>query len=137
MEAASDEVLELFRKIQKEQDASDSSSGEHSGKSAEEEGKPVVRIFLMSSLQQVMNVSAIIAKAYDGRSSLYKDQRSEGYLLLLAQDSASESFDKACNIASEYGVLQRSAAGSGAFYSEHYDTLIPANAVQALGGSLS
>ena len=35
------------------------------------------------------------------------------------------------------GLPAASAAGSGAFYSEHYDTLIPANAVQALGGSLS
>ncbi len=137
VESASDEVLDLFRRMQNDQEAG-AQSDKPSRKAVEGGSKVHTRIFLMSSLQQVMDVSAIIAKAYKGLSSLYKAQRSQGYLLLLSQGSdTSESFDKACNIASEYGILQRTSAGSGAFLREHHETLIPDNAVQALGNALS
>ena len=138
VESASDEVLDLFRRMQNDQETAGAQSDKPSPKTAEGADGTRTRIFLMNSLQQVMNVSAIIAKAYKGLSSLYKDQRSHGYLLLLSQgDDASESFDKACNIASEYGILQRSSSGSGAFLTEHYETLISDSAVQALGNALS
>ena len=132
---ASDEVMELFQKIQGAHEADGAQSGQQSPKDAEE--KTGARIFRMQSLRQVMDMSAIIAGAYKGLSTLYKDNRSQDYLLLLAQgDDTRESFDKACNIASEYGSLHRSASGSGAFLAEHCEALIPSNAVSALGGAL-
>lgn len=130
---ASDEVMELFRKMQGGQATEEEKAGQQSQKGREE--KTGARIFRMKSLRQVMEMSAIIAGAYKGQSSLYKDTRSQDYLLLLAQsEDGEEAFDKACNIASEYGSLQRSASGSGAFLAEHCETLISGNAVQALGG---
>lgn len=137
VEAASDEVLDLFRRIQSGQEGEESSADGRSRTASEDDDKTAARIFLMRSLQQVMNVCAIIAGSYDGASSLYKDLKSEGYLLLLSREGASEAFDKACNIASEYGALQRFGAGSSAFLSEHYETLIQSHAVQALGNPLS
>lgn len=130
-ESASEEVLDLFRKIQTSQENSASQSG------SPQNGDPAkTRIFLMHSLRQVMIVSSIIAGGYQGSSTLYKDARSQGYLLVLTRSQESgDSFDKACNILSEYGTLQRSTPGNGAFLAEHYEMLIPDNALCVLAGA--
>lgn len=130
-ESASEEVLDLFRKIQTGQENSASQSG------SPQSGDPAkTRIFLMHSLRQVMIVSSIIAGGYQGSSTLYKDARSQGYLLVLTRSQESgDSFDKACNILSEYGTLQRSTPGNGAFLAEHYEMLIPDNALCVLAGA--
>lgn len=132
-ESASQEVLDLFRKIQTGQEGSDSrSDGSQNGDQVH------TRIFLMRSLRQVMDVSSIIAGGYQGASTLYKDAKSQGYLLVLTREGENgDSFDKACNILSEYGVLQRSTPGNGAFLAEHYEVLIPCDAIRILAGTVS
>lgn len=130
-ETASDEVLDLFRKMQSEGGETIHSGGD--GAADDKKSEVQSRIFLVPSLRQIINVSAIIADSYHGESALFKDQRSGGYLLMLTRDGDSaEAFDKACNILSEYGSLQRSAAGNGAFLTEHCETLIGKKAVQTL-----
>lgn len=133
-EAASDEVLDLFRRMQTQQEAAESPTDAHSHDAPDARGEIRTRIFLMRSLQQTMEASAIVAKGYHGLSTLYKDPRSRGYLLLLNQgQDSSEAFDKTCNIISEYGSLQRSTGGNNAFLAEHYEVLVRDNAIQALG----
>lgn len=135
-EDATGEILDLFHRMQTDQE-----SGVAAGQSAEPtEGASAdhVRIFWMSTLQQIMEVSAIIADSYKGLSTLYKEEHfgrnPGGYLLVLSQGSESaESFDKACNTVSEYGIPQRYVPASSAFLAEHYEALIQDNAVQALG----
>lgn len=132
-EAAADEVMDLFRRIQTEQSESVSSGGK-AAQTAKESDRERSRSFMMRSLSQVMSVAAVIAEHYNGLSRLYKDERSGSYLLLLIQgDENSADFDKACNIVSEYGSAQRAASGSATFLEEHYDALIPDNAIQVLG----
>ena len=76
----------------------------------------------------------MISRHYTGESTLYKDDRTGRYLLALTQGKASkEVFDRACNIVSEYGALQRSLSGSRTFLAEHYDALVEKDAVGALG----
>ncbi len=127
--AAPDEVLDLFRRIQT--DGSPEASSEENSQADSERS----RLFMMDSLQQVMNVAAVIAGHYQGLSSLYKDGRTGSYLLLLTQgpqDSA--DFDRTCNIASEYGSIQHTASASSTFLAEHCEALIADGAIQALGG---
>lgn len=131
-DSASDEVLDLFRKLQTNRKA------DASGKSAEaasgQESRERTHIFLMDSLQQVMNAAAVIYEHYTGGSTLYKDDHSGKYLLLLTQDdSTKEAFDRACNVVSEYGILQRALSGSRTFLAEHYEALVEHNAVESLG----
>jgi len=137
VEASSNEMLDLFRRIQTDADDTGSQSDDGSSDASSDNGLRT-RIFLMNSLQQIMDVSAVIAENYHGLSTLYKNEVKQdgngGYLLVLTQgDDSGESFDRACNIASEYGILQRYSAASSAFFSEHYEALIRGNAVQALG----
>ena len=94
----------------------------------------------MSSLQQVIEVSAIIAGSYQGLSTLYKEdaagRKPGGYLLQLSRgDETAEAFDRACNTVSEYGIPQRYAPAGGAFLAEHCEALIRDNAVHALGAA--
>lgn len=125
-----DEVFDLFRQIQTQaQEEPPSESGNSQAVSERS------RLFMMDSLQQVMDAASVIAGHYRGLSRLYKDERTGRYLLLLTQgvqDSA--DFDRTCNIISEYGAIQRTAAASGTFLAEHCEALIAADAVQALGG---
>lgn len=132
-ESGADEVLDLFRRLQTQAPPEDSSEDSHGDASAD---GGHTRIFFMRSLAQVMNAASLIAAHYGGASSLYKDERRGGYLLLLTQGSESATdFDKLCNIVSEYGTAQRAADGSGTFLAEHCEALISGNAVQALGNA--
>ena len=138
-ENASDEILDLFRQIQTQQENADTDA---SPAPAGSEGKTRTRIFRMNTLRQVMDVSAIIADNYHGYSSLYKDElpdgSTNGFLLLLTQgEEDAAAFDRFCNIVSEYGIPQRPVSGGGAFLAEHYEALISGNAVHALAGNVS
>lgn len=133
-EAPSPEVLDLFRKIRdtkKEAIAGDTSLPQPEDTSNDSKR---TRVFRMSSLQQVMSVAEITAGHYEGLSSLYKDEHTGNYLLVLTQgDSSSNSFDRICNIISEYGSLQRMMPAGLTFLAEHYEALIEKNALGALG----
>lgn len=126
------EVGDLFHQIQTDrQDAAEAPSEENA---AGENDSTRSRLFLISSLRQVMTVCQVIAVGYRGLSTLYKNEAADNYLLLLTQGSDTrESFDRVCNIVSEYGILQRTASGSSTFLAEHYEALIQDNAVQSLG----
>ncbi len=124
------EMLDLFRRLQ-EAPASAPEKGAVSPETAEE--KLRTRIFRMDSLQHVMNAAAVIGTRFDGDSTLYKDEAIGNYLLTMTQGNASrDDFDRVCNIISEYGSLQRSLPASRTFLDEHYEALIPANALGAL-----
>lgn len=121
------EMMDLFRKIQETKKPAPPTEA-----SATEQNRS--RIFTFDSLQKVMNVAAITATHYTDSSSLYKDDRSGNYLLLLTQEQDSpNSFDRVCNIISEYGSLQRTMPAGITFLQEHYEALITGNALQALG----
>ena len=134
-ENASDDVMDLFRRLQTDHsDAAGSPAKADTQNSAGADDRMRTRIFQMDSLQQTMEVSAVIAPHYHGASTLYKDTLTERYLLQMTQgDETKEGFDRACNIVSEYGTLQRSMSAGGTFLAEHFEALIRENAIQALG----
>lgn len=139
-EIPSSEMFDLFHQLQTDADTEGLQS-EGAQNTGEADNRLRTRIYLIKSLQQVMNVAAVISGNYHGLSTLYKNDAkigsfgvSNGYLLLLKQgDESTESFDRTCNIVSEYGVLQRSLTAGSAYLAEHYEALIQDNAVQALG----
>ncbi len=127
-----DEVLDLFRRLQREQVSEETEAYKVSAPAQ----NPVnhTRIFLFGTLRQAMNASALIAPHYHGLSTLYKDERSSQYLLVLTQgEETSEIFDRVSNIFSEYGSLQRTVPVSRTFLEEHYEALLTDNAVSTLG----
>lgn len=132
-ESDSAEMMDLFRKIQETKKPAASTAPSASTDASEDKSKRT-RVFRFASLQQVMNVAGITAAHYEGCSSLYKDEHAGNYLLVLTQGEGSQtSFDRVCNMVSEYGSLQRTMPAGLTFLKEHYDALISENALQALG----
>ena len=81
-----------------------------------------------------MSVSQLIASHFQGASTLYKEAASgKFFLLLTGTEETQSSFDRVCNIVSEYGTLQRSFSGTSGFLTEHCEALIRNTAVQSLG----
>ena len=129
-----DEVLDLFRRLQT--DPAENTETNEAAQDNNSDGNTPhrTRIFLFESLSRIMEVASVIAPHYGGTSTLYKDDVSGRFLLQLVQgEDTKESFDRSCNIVSEYGMLQRSISSSSTFLAEHYETLVQDNAVQSLG----
>lgn len=131
-EGTPDEMMDLFRRIQETRKTS-APTQELINTPEDESGR--TRIFSLDFLQQVMSFAEITASHYEGLSTLYKNEHTGKYLLVLTQGQSShEAFDRICNILSEYGTAQRSTSASATFLNEHYESLIADHALQALGG---
>ena len=139
-DSASNEILDLFRQMQTRQDNGETDTAPSDSEPTDT--REHKRIFRMNTLRQVMDVSTVIAGSYHGSSTLYRetlhDGSTKGYLLLLSQgEESAASFDRFCNIISEYGTPQRPVSGDDAFLAEHYEALVRNNAVHALAGNAS
>lgn len=129
----SDEIADLFRKLQE-----NSKRVERTAPPAEpqpvEENHNLMRVFRMDSLQQVMNAAKVTGHFYKGQSTLYKDEQTGHYLLLLTQNPEDKiAFERVCFCLSEYGILQRSLSSNQIYFEEHFEPLVAGNALQALG----
>lgn len=128
-----EEVMDLFRRIQTPPAEAEASEHKEPAKDEAARDPLVNHIYMFRSLQQVMTVCRLISGHYRGESALYKDMKSGNYLLsFLTTEMLSHDFIRVCNIASEYGSIQRQLAHNTVFLREHCETLIAANAVEHL-----
>ena len=127
---ASDEVLDLFHKIEGHDDAS--------GQFAEipetsADNNLPVRLFRFSSLHSLLTLSTGLQLSFAGTSILYKDRKNEQYLLLLSPAVEDlQGFNKLCNRLSEYGTVLRVLPTTEAYLEEHCETIIAENALNVL-----
>lgn len=90
-------------------------------------------LFAFSSLHEVSALANIIAGLYTARNTLYKDNQTGRYLLLLnMSDADAVSFNKVYNICSEYGSAQKTSSATTAYLKEHYEPIIADRAIQVL-----
>ena len=131
-ESTADEVLDLFRRIQNEEAAAETPAAP-----APEENDAVrSRLFRMDTLNQVINAAVVAAGHYHGLSTLYHEEGTDGYYLILTQgEEDREVFDRVCNVISEYGIPKRSTPASLTFLEEHCSTLIAEHALQRLSNT--
>ena len=144
-----DEVLGLFKKITEEVSgaldsvknnklADNSSDKKTDGKAdnkEQEEDKPVLyaKIFTFDSMSEVIKPAAALKGIYDDRNSLYKDSSKGKYVLVVNKiNGSTEAFNKACNVLSEYGSLERTLPSREYYYKEHYECVISEDAIQKL-----
>lgn len=137
-----DDVLDLFKKIHDNHLAeanADTLNGANQSrrKSANTANQPIgidlTRIYGFESLNQVTRLAHILEPHYNGKNSLYKNEKASGYLLVVAQsDHTPEEFNKICNMLSEYGNPEKIASASEAYMEEHFEPVIRDKAVQAL-----
>lgn len=139
-----DDVLDLFKKLHANRMAetanSDSSIAETikekasvSKETSTSKVENLMRIFAFSSLNQLIRAAHLVADAYEGQNTLYKDDKSGDYLLIINQNRHTpEEFAKVCNLLSEYGDVQRTLPSSDSYLEEHYTIITSDNALQSL-----
>ena len=130
--SSADEVLDLFRRIQNEETAAETPAAP----TPEENDAVRSRLFRMDTLNQVINAAVVAAGHYHGFSTLYHEEGTDGYYLILTQgEEDREVFDRVCNVISEYGIPKRSTPASLTFLEEHCSTLIDEHALQRLSNT--
>lgn len=143
-----DEVLDLFKKIQNSHindivETDDAISSTKS-KTLDRPGLPdkrvptpssmdLTRIYSFESLHIVIRLSHVLANSYQGDNSLYKRPRDERFVLVITKGNISPaSFNKVCNVLSEYGTPEKTVYASEAYLEEHFEPLIRKTAIQEL-----
>lgn len=133
------EVLDLFRKIQETH--SQKSKPQISTKTlnaveTKEDGEKIINVSVMytfPSLAMLTKLARMSENLFDGINSLYKDARNNQYILVITNNECSKSsFNKICNMLSEYGELMNLTGMTEEFLEEHHSPIIVNNALQTL-----
>ena len=89
--------------------------------------------FSFSGLDKVIDAAHLSANSYKGESSLYKHKTNSNYILSLKGNvEDAQSYNKTCNILTEYGIKLLSNYSSEAYYEEYFDIIIKNNALDML-----
>jgi len=127
-----DDVLDLFHRME----ASVKKKADTPAKTAEapvDKNPAFPRLITTSSLSDLCTFSRNVTSFYSESSTLYKNPANHNYALLLTKGGLTlEEFGRICNIASEYGQIEKTEAPKQAFIQEHYETIIAEGAVSAL-----
>lgn len=127
---ASDEVIDLFRKIEGHDEVS--KQLEQASETSSDSKLPV-HLFRFPALRPLFTLSTGLQLSLAGTSILYKDRKSEQYILLLSPTAEDLSgFNKLCNRLSEYGTPLRVLSTTEAYLAEHCETVIAENALNVL-----
>ena len=130
-DAAADDVLNLFKNLlEKAKDVITDNPEQ-----AAAEGLPVdiTKMFVFDDIEEVMRLANILAPFYSGKNSLYKSPFDDRYYLIVSKsEQSAETYNKVCNILSEYSDQQNFVVGTAQYMSEHYETIINDQAVQTL-----
>ena len=138
-----DDILGLFRRIQEERrKAADAQGSKDSFVSEENDKKKetpvnvlvdITKLFVFKNLDEVTRLAHILNSFYAGANDLYKSQTANRYYLLVSKsDQSPETFNKVCNILSEYAAQQPYTPATGAFFREHYHMILQGNALKTL-----
>ena len=137
-----DDVLDLFKKIH-DGKLSDAVSNAADALTQTVDGNPksrnakngveLTRIYSFDSLGLVARLAHVLVQYYNGRNSLYKNDKTAAYMLVVTQsEHTPEEFNKICNMLSEYGNPEKFVSASEAYTEEHFEPVIKENAIQAL-----
>lgn len=128
-----DNILDMFRKLLEHhlKDAKDSSEEPDTAALAEE--LDLTRVYSFDSLDTLIEAAHILKGFYQGNNSLYKNESTGGYHLVIRKSSHSpEDFNKIANILSEYGSGEKYIPTSEAYLEERGALVIREEALQRL-----
>lgn len=134
-----DEILDLFKRIQENVLADIQTSAAKDAKASEKTASTsevsieITRIFSFHSLSEVSRFAEAAHAMICGANSLYKDEYTGMFYLVLHKGDASpEDFNRLCNAATEYGQRESFTYATTAYYNEHYTHMIKDHALQIL-----
>jgi len=138
--SVAEEILECFGQLGallgKGKDALEKSAG-NAEASPSEEASPaatgLTKVYSFPSLTAVTTLAQLISPYYFGENTLYKDEASSNYYLVLHMSNHTpEEFNRICNVISEYGAPVNTGYASLAYFAEHFKPIVKADAVQTL-----
>lgn len=92
-----------------------------------------IKIFSFNSLKDISALAVNISHIYKSANTLYKDDKKGHYILIMQQgDLSPETFNKICNLTSEYGTQLKNTYAGVSYYEEHFEPLIKYDAIQKL-----
>ena len=93
----------------------------------------LTRFYLFRDLESAIRASKAANGDYTGWNALYKNpDDSNFYFILRMDDTSAESFNRLCNIFSEYGVAVDYTSGIEDFFREHMQVISEGSAVRTL-----
>ena len=91
------------------------------------------RIFRFESLDRAAEAAQAVAGVWTGFSTLYKKPDARQYYLVLRQTGEADlAFSRLCNVLAEYAAKIQGEHTNEAYFKEHYEVLIPSNALENL-----
>ncbi len=127
-----DDVLDLFHKM--EATAKKAAPVKQSENTAASDKEPAFpRLVSTRNLDDLCTFARTVAPFYSEANTLYKNPADSTYTLMLTKGGLSlEEFGRVCNIASEYGLVEKAEAPKQAYIQEHHEEIIRENAVSSL-----
>ena len=151
-----DDILGLYRKIKEEREKAEKELKQVSDFvpleetfSANKEDTPkkqesresvdvmtdITKLFVFQSLDDVTRLAHVLNGFYHEQNDLYKNPGTKKFYLVIHKgDHTPEDFNKVCNILSEYAHQERYTPSTEAYFEEHYDYIVPLNALSVLAG---
>lgn len=124
-ESAADDVLNLFKKLAKTTPEESTNNQLNAGEDID-----ITKMFVFDSIDNLISLACLLDPFYKGRNTVYKNQKSDEYYLIISKSSASpQTFNKACNIISEYANQDNFSIGTDTYMDEHYKLLVKDNAL--------
>ena len=100
---------------------------------ADNEETPLVRFFSFENLEAVCRAARIAGQVYDGTNVLYKNPANGRFYLVLHETVKGDaSFNRTCNLLTEYGTAVKATPTTEAYYQEHYEVIVKEDALQTL-----
>lgn len=91
------------------------------------------KVYSFPTLHAATTLAHLISPYYFGENTLYKDEVSGSYYLVLhMSDHTPEEFNRICNVISEYGTPVNTGYASLSYFAEHFKPIVKADAVQTL-----
>lgn len=129
-----DEIIAEFERLCAEQTQTQETDAEKSIASADVQ-PDFFRVYSFRSIDEICRASRALRGSYDADNSLYKDtDHSLFYLVLHKGGHSPQTFNKICNIMSEYAESIHSNAGTESYYKEHLKIILKGHALQSLEG---
>jgi adapter protein MecA 1/2 len=147
-----DDIIDLFRKLKEQvqeaeanlvaNDSGDSITASKSlgiaDKGQSKEVKITIQVDLtklysFDDLDKVIRVAKILKGIYNGENALYKNpEEGKYYLVIRKSEHSPETFNKVCNIITEYGHMEECTTAAEGRIREHYEIIVAEHALEKL-----
>lgn len=90
------------------------------------------RLYSFPSLNFIISASKAVVHIYSGTNSVWKDEETSRYYLILAKSNKKATFEKVCSILNEFGKKEILTYATQDYFNEHFKLILKDDAVTKL-----